>query len=313
MEFVECLGVSQEDTMEGLLQGETLDRSLESHDWAERVGGMCRGNGCRQETTRLYAISYTKTGWSSLTHSRVLYQALVRSLRENKVQFVVQDTCPFRERASGQNGRLTPLPVDITTECPRKTPRQRSRAEEKQGSGLFPRYLLPHSSHTMSTCGEVDSGVNALIKELATRRVEQRSEKHSNESQYLAEGTEVACLRRWFSFVLQQTPSFCTCHHLCRQGVGLASTRQLRSQGPVSVHAHHTEGVTESEGREGTNGIGGGIGVGGENGNENGVGGGNEDVNGDGDRNGAGAGTGTGTGVEANGGAKDGNGDGDGD
>ena len=51
-------------------------------------------------------------------------------------------------------------------------------------------------------------------------------------------------------------------HHLCRQGVALAGTRQLRSQGSVSVHAHSTVGVTESEGREGTNGVGGGIGVG---------------------------------------------------
>ena len=45
--------------------------------------------------------------------------------------------------------------------------------------------------------------------------------------------------------------------------VALASTRQLRSQGPVSVHAHRTEEVTSSEGREGANGVGGGIGVGG--------------------------------------------------
>ena len=78
---------------------------------------MCRGNGCRQETTRLHAISCPKTGWSSLTHNRVLHQALARSLRESKVQFVVEDTWPFRERASGQNGRLNPLRMDIATEA----------------------------------------------------------------------------------------------------------------------------------------------------------------------------------------------------
>ena len=102
--------------------------------------------------------------------------------------------------------------------------------------GSFPATysLLPLA---MSTCGEVDSDVYALIKELAIRRVEHRSETHSNESQHLAEGTEVARLRRRFSFVLQQALSFHTCHHLCRQGVALASTRQLRSQGPASVHA----------------------------------------------------------------------------
>ena len=107
---------------------------------------------------------------------------------------------------------------------------------------------------------------------------------------------------------MQQALSFRTRHHLCRQGVVLGSTRQLRSQGPVSVHAHRTEGVTESKGREGADG--GGIGVGGGNGDGNRVGGGNGDVNGDGDGDGAGTGTATVTGVEANEGAKDGNGDG---
>ena len=153
----------------------------------------------------------------------------------------------------------------------------------------------------MSTCGEVGLDVHALIKELAIRRVEHRSETHSNESQHLTEGTEVARLRRRFSFVLQQALSFRTRHHLCRQRVALASTRQLRSQGPVSVQAHRTGGVTRSEGQEGANGVGGGIGVGGGNGDGSGVGGGNADVNGHGDGDGAGAGVGTG--VEVNEGA----------
>ena len=81
MAFVECPGFSQEDTMEGPLWRETLGGSLGSHDATELVGGMCHGNGCRQETTRLHAISCSKTGWSSLTHNRVLHQALARSLR----------------------------------------------------------------------------------------------------------------------------------------------------------------------------------------------------------------------------------------
>ena len=157
----------------------------------------------------------------------------------------------------------------------------------------------------MLTCGEVGSDVHAVIKELAIRRVEHRSETHSNESQHLAEGTEVARLRRRFSFVLHQAISFRTYQHLCRQGVAFASTRQLRSQGPVSVQAHRAEGVTRSEGQEGANGVGGG------NGDGNGVGGGNGDVNGHGDGDGAGAGTGTW--VEVNEGAQDGNGDGSGD
>ena len=89
MTFVECLGVSQQDTMEGPLWRETLGRSLGSHDAAKIVGGMCHGIGCRQKNTRLHDISCTKTGWSSLTYNRVLHQALARSFRESKVQFVV--------------------------------------------------------------------------------------------------------------------------------------------------------------------------------------------------------------------------------
>ena len=157
------------------------------------------------------------------------------------------------------------------------------------------------------TCGDVGSDVHALIKELAIRQVEHRSETYSNESQHLAEGIEVARLRRRFSFVFLQALSLRTRHHLCRQGVVLASTRQRQphSQGPVSVQAHRIGGVTGSEGQEGANGVGGGIGVGGGNGD------GNRDVNGHGDGDGVGTGTGTGTGVEVNEG--DGNRDGGGD
>ena len=334
MTFVECLGFSQEDTMEGPLWRETLGRSLGSHDATELVGGICHGNGCRQETTRLHAISCSKTGWSPLTHNRVLYQALARFLRASKVQCVVEDTWPFRQRASEQNGRLNPLRMDITTEAGAlfdNHPRLKNKAlllditivnpcacsnlgnvarhvgkhladavERKRNKyrGSFPATysLLPLA---MSTCGDVGSDVHALIKELAIRRVQYRSETYSNESQHLAEGTEVARLRRRFSFVLQQALSFRTRHHLCRQGVALASTRRPHSQGPASVQAHRTGGVTGFERQEAANGIGGGIGVGGENGDGNG------DVNDHGDGDGAGAGTG----VEVNEGAQDGNGD----
>ena len=135
----------------------------------------------------------------------------------------------------------------------------------------------------MSTCGEVGSDVRALIKEPVNRRVKHRSEIHTNESQHLAERTNVAPLRRRFSFVLQQALSFRSRNHLYRQEVARGSTRQLRSQGLASVCAHRTEGVIGSEGREGANRVGGGIGVGGGNRDGNGVGGGNVDVIGDGD------------------------------
>ena len=253
MVFVECLGFLQEDTMEGPLWRETLGRSLGSHGATELVGGMCHGNGCRQETTRLHAISCSKTGWSVLTHNRVLLQALARSLRESKVQFVVEDTWPFPQRASEQNGRLNPLCMDITTEAGAlfdDHPRLKNKAlllditivnpcagsnlgnaarhvgkhladavERKKNKyrGSFPATysLLPLA---MSTCGDVGSDVHALIKELVIRWVQHRSETYSNESQHLAGGTEVARLRRRFSFVLQQALSFRTRHHLCRKG-----------------------------------------------------------------------------------------------
>ena len=338
MAFVECLEFLQEDTMEAPLWREALGRRRGSHDATKLVGGMCHGNGCLQETTRLYAISCTKPGCSSLTHNRMLHQALARSLRESKVQFVVEDAWPFRQRVSEQSGRLNPLRMDITTEAGAlfdNHPRLKNKAllldltivnpcagsnlgnaarhvgkhladaverKKKKYRGSFSATysLLPLA---MSTCGDVGSGVHALIKDLAIRRVQHRSDTYSSESQHLAEGTQVARLRRRFSFVLQKELSFRTHHHLCRQGVALASTRQPHSQGPASVQAHRTRGVTGSEGQEGANGVGGGIGVGGGNGDGNG----DVDGHGDGDR------AGTGTGVEVNEGAQDGNGDGSGD
>ena len=231
---------------------ETLGRSLESHNATELVGGMCHGNGCRQETTRLHAISCTKTGWSSLTHNRVLHQALAQFLRESKVQLVVEDTWRLRQRASEQNGRLNPLRMDITTEAGAlfdNYPRLKNKAllllditivNPCAGSNLgnAARHIGKHLADAverkknkywgsfpatyaflplvMSTYGDVGSDVHVLIKELAIRGVLHRPETYSNESQHLAEGTEVARLRRRFSFVLQQALSFRTRHHLCR-------------------------------------------------------------------------------------------------
>ena len=51
MAFVECLFFLQEDTVESPPWRETLGGSLGWHDATELVGGMCHGNGCRQETT----------------------------------------------------------------------------------------------------------------------------------------------------------------------------------------------------------------------------------------------------------------------
>ena len=72
----------------------------------EPVGGTCHGNGCRRETTRFHAISCIKTGWSSLTHNRVLHHAVARSLRESNVQI-----------GTGQQAGHNPLRMDVTTEA----------------------------------------------------------------------------------------------------------------------------------------------------------------------------------------------------
>ena len=78
----------------------------------------------------------------------------------------------------------------------------------------------------MSTCGEAGSGVHALIKELAIRRVEHRSEIHSNESQLLVEGTEVARLRRRFSLFYSR--------HLHPARVTISADREWRLRAPNS-------------------------------------------------------------------------------
>ena len=114
--------------------------------------------------------------------------------------------------------------------------------------GSFPATysLLPLA---MSTSGEVGPDVHALIKELAIRRAKNSSEVHSEESRRLAEGTEIARLRRRFSFVLQQALSFRTRHHLCRQGVALTRTHHVRS--PDTSPEGNCTDRNKPQGREG--------------------------------------------------------------
>ena len=76
-----------------------------------------------------------------------------------------------------------------------KKPRRRSRAEKNKYRGSFPG-VYPLLPLAMSTYGKAGSDVHALIKELAIRRIEHRSEIPSKKSQHLMEGTEVARLRR---------------------------------------------------------------------------------------------------------------------
>ena len=154
-----------------------------------------------KETTRLHAISPSKTGWSSLTYNRGLHQVVARSLRENKDQIVVEDTWPFRQRASEQHVRSNPLWMDFTTEVEALFdghPRRKTKAllldltliipfvsfhlenaarhpekyvadavERKKNMyrGSFPA-IYSLLSLAISMCGEVDPDVHTLIKKL---------------------------------------------------------------------------------------------------------------------------------------------------
>ena len=181
--------------------------------------------------------------------------ALARCLRESKVEFVVENTWPFRERVSEPNGILNPLRIDMTMEAGalfHSHPRRKNKTllldsttvdpcassnlenaaryagkyltdaiERKKNKywGSFPA-IFPLLLLAMSMCSEAGSDMHALIKELVHRRVEHGSGIHSNESQHLAEGGKVARFWQRFSFVLNQTLLFRTRHHLCQIGIG---------------------------------------------------------------------------------------------
>ena len=134
----------------------------------------------------------------------------------------------------------------------------------------------------MSTCGDVGSDVHALIKELAIRRVQHRSETYSNEYQHLAEGTEVVRLRRRFSFCFTAGTLIPHASPSLQTGGGACEHPTAPFARPGVCTSASYRGVTGSEGQEGANGVGSGIGVGDENGDGNG------DVNGHGHWDGAG-------------------------
>ena len=146
---------------------------------------------------------------------RVLHQARARSFPERKSKFDAEDTWPFREGASKQNGSLNPLRMDTATGTStlRQTPGSKSKAlplditivnprassnlenaarharkhlvdaverKKKEYQGSFPAmcsFLL-----VLSTWSEACSDVYTLIRELAIKRIEHKSEIHSNES-----------------------------------------------------------------------------------------------------------------------------------
>ena len=124
------------------------------------------------------------------------------------------------------------------------------RTEDKY-QGTFPATysLFPLATPTFNG---VSADVHASIKELTIGRVVHRFEIHSDESRHVAHGKKGA----------RQVFSFHTWHHFCRLEVSLVDTQVLRSQGPIRVRAHCTEGGTRSEVRERANGERNGVGDG---------------------------------------------------
>ena len=155
------------------------------------------------------------------------------------------------ERELADNGRLNPLRMDITAEAGAlldSYPRLKSKTllldiailNPCAGSNLenAARHIVKHLADTverkkheyknsfsatysllplaMSICGEAGSDVHTLIKKLAIRLVDHRLDTHSNESQHLGGGTEVARPRRRLFFVLQPARLFRTRYHICR-------------------------------------------------------------------------------------------------
>ena len=92
MAFLECMVISQRRYDGGL----PVVRNLRWEPGIARCGRTSRWDkswyGCQKETTCLHAISCTKIEWSSLTPNRVFLNALARSLRERKVQLIIEDT-----------------------------------------------------------------------------------------------------------------------------------------------------------------------------------------------------------------------------
>ena len=116
MTFVECLGISQEDRMEGSLWSETLGRSLGSMTlWNVLVGcimAMFAGNKPLAFTPYL---AQRQDGAPSPTIGCPTEHWLDPFARA-KSNLLLKVHGPS-EKTSGRNGRLDPLRMDVTTEA----------------------------------------------------------------------------------------------------------------------------------------------------------------------------------------------------
>ena len=104
MAFVERLGVSQEDTMEGPLWRETLGRSLGSHDAAELVGVMFMAMVAEKKSpaSTLYHAQRRDGTLSSTTECSTRHW--IDPFARANFSLLLK-THPFRERASFMRNR----------------------------------------------------------------------------------------------------------------------------------------------------------------------------------------------------------------
>ena len=143
--------------------------------------------------------------WHRMTRMTRPDCAVMCNLINTHTQHTHTHTALFDDHPRLKNKALL-LDITIVNPCAGSNLGNAARHVENQLAGAVERkknkyrgsFLATYSllSLAMSTCGEFGSDMHAFIKEIAIRRVEHRSETHSNESQHLAEGTEVARLRR---------------------------------------------------------------------------------------------------------------------
>ena len=271
------------------VKGDLRQESGVWHDAAERIGGICHGNGCRQETTRFPAIfAQRREGALSPTTGCSTGHWLDPSARANS-------TLSFKAHG----------------------PPERELADKTADQTLYERALQRRRGHSSTTA--LDSRIRRFYSTLPSLTLAPAPIWRIQHTIQETISLTLSNGRKHMSGLVPPlpTPSFIS---LCRRVVRLAQTgraqvgdtflrvpafgRGDRSSTPSLVVLFcFIKGTLIPHVWVGSGfGVGGGIGSGNEGGG--GGGGGNRDVNGDGDGDEAG----TRTGVEASEGTQDGNG-----
>lgn len=83
---------------------ETIGQCLSSCGLRDPIGGVCHAMGCREQTTRLYTLSYPKSGWSTPRHTQMFHRAVDQSLQEYSLAIYMEDTTPFWPNVQAECG-----------------------------------------------------------------------------------------------------------------------------------------------------------------------------------------------------------------